>query len=57
MKNETYKCVPRNRYINLSAQELVLKGLERAVNNTDGNAIIKCYPEFMKKSLPVLSYD
>ena len=37
--------------------DLVLKGLERAVNNTDGNAIIKCYPEFMKKSLPVLSYD
>ena len=37
--------------------DLVLKGLERAVNNTDDNSIIKCYPEFMQKSLPVLSYD
>lgn len=33
----------------------LFKGLTKAVNNVDQRAIIKCFPDFIQKSLPTLS--
>ena len=33
----------------------LFKGLTKAINNTDQQAIIKCFPDFIQKSLPTLS--
>ena len=33
----------------------LFKGLTKAVNNTDQQAIIKCFPDFIQMSLPTLS--
>ena len=33
----------------------LFKGLTKAVNNTDKQAIIKCFPDFIQNSLPSLS--
>lgn len=33
----------------------LLKNLERAINSSDKNSIIRCYPDFIQNSLPTLS--
>ena len=35
----------------------LLKGLERAINNTDNKSIINCYPSFLQESIPELSNE
>lgn len=35
----------------------LLKGLSKAINNSDSQAIIKCFPDFIQGALPTLSED